>query len=144
MKQLLLCLTFSLALAISFTIPQVGPGGAATTLAAHPRISQDIPQNASRSRRGYWICDGGYVKRDETCVTVDEATDTEVRQQMIATSVEGYSGSCPCPYFRDRAGRSCGRRSAYSRPGGASPLCYERDITDEAVEEYRARYPSHH
>ncbi|MDX2216921.1 MAG: YARHG domain-containing protein [Oculatellaceae cyanobacterium bins.114] len=31
---------------------------------------------------------------------------------------------CDCPYDVDAAGRQCGRRSAYSRPGGASPICY--------------------
>ncbi|PSB22924.1 hypothetical protein C7B61_16475 [filamentous cyanobacterium CCP1] len=36
-------------------------------------------------------------------------------------------GSCDCPYDVDSAGRSCGGRSAYSRPGGSSPVCYERD-----------------
>ncbi len=37
------------------------------------------------------------------------------------------SGSCDCPYDTDSRGRSCGRRSAYSKPGGSSPICYESD-----------------
>jgi hypothetical protein len=37
------------------------------------------------------------------------------------------SGSCDCPYDTDRRGRSCGARSAYSRPGGSSPVCYVSD-----------------
>lgn len=37
------------------------------------------------------------------------------------------TGSCDCPYDFDRRGRSCGKRSAYSRPGGRSPICYVRD-----------------
>lgn len=37
------------------------------------------------------------------------------------------SGSCDCPYDTDSRGRSCGKRSAYSRPGGRSPICYVRD-----------------
>ncbi|TVR04079.1 MAG: hypothetical protein EA395_16650 [Phormidium sp. GEM2.Bin31] len=37
------------------------------------------------------------------------------------------SGSCQCPYDTDKAGRSCGKRSAYSRPGGDSPRCYKDD-----------------
>jgi len=37
------------------------------------------------------------------------------------------TGSCDCPYDRDKAGHSCGKRSAYSRPGGASPRCYQDD-----------------
>jgi hypothetical protein len=31
---------------------------------------------------------------------------------------------CPCPYDLDRRGNECGGRSAYSRPGGAAPVCY--------------------
>src|SRR6266581_9800454 len=49
------------------------------------------------------------------------------------------SRNLPCPYSVDRAGRSCGRRSAYSRPGGASPLCYEKDVTQKMVDDYRKR-----
>ncbi len=35
-----------------------------------------------------------------------------------------YVGTCDCPYDVMRNGRSCGGRSAYSRPGGRSPVCY--------------------
>ncbi|MBD1859955.1 MULTISPECIES: SH3 domain-containing protein [Leptolyngbya] len=38
---------------------------------------------------------------------------------------EPVSGSCECPYDTDKRGRSCGRRSAYSRPGGSAPACYK-------------------
>jgi hypothetical protein len=64
-------------------------------------------------------------------------SDAEIRQVLIKQSIANYSGSCPCPYNVDRADRSCGRRSAYSRPGGASPLCYAEDITQKMVDEYR-------
>lgn len=33
-------------------------------------------------------------------------------------------GSCDCPYDYARNGSRCGGRSAYSRPGGRSPVCY--------------------
>ncbi|MDY6936287.1 MAG: DNA/RNA non-specific endonuclease [Cyanobacteriota bacterium] len=33
-------------------------------------------------------------------------------------------GSCQCPYDLDRAGRVCGEKSSYSRPGGDRPVCY--------------------
>ena len=67
------------------------------------------------------------------------ATDDEIRELMIAESLASYQGSCPCPYFSDRAGRQCGGRSAYSRPGGSSPLCYKSDVSDAAVAAYRTR-----
>lgn len=40
---------------------------------------------------------------------------------------EPVSGSCDCPYDTDSAGRRCGGRSAYSRPGGSQPVCYFED-----------------
>ena len=66
-----------------------------------------------------------------------EKTDSEVKQEIIRRSISSYSGSCPCPYNRDRAGRRCGKRSAYSRPGSASPLCHERNVSQKMVDEYR-------
>ena len=65
-------------------------------------------------------------------------SDGEVKRLVIQESIASYPGRCPCPYNVDRAGRSCGRRSAYSRPGGYSPICYESDITPQMVEQYRA------
>lgn len=35
-----------------------------------------------------------------------------------------YSGNCACPYDRASDGSLCGARSAWSRSGGASPICY--------------------
>ena len=66
-------------------------------------------------------------------------TDDQVRQDMITASIASYKGSCPCPYSKDRAGHNCGARSAYSRPGGASPLCYAKDITQKMVDDYRKK-----
>ncbi|GAP99845.1 hypothetical protein NIES2104_64110 [Leptolyngbya sp. NIES-2104] len=37
---------------------------------------------------------------------------------------EPVSGSFECPYDTDKRDRRCGVRSAYSRPGGAAPVCY--------------------
>jgi hypothetical protein len=66
-----------------------------------------------------------------------ELSDSTIRQRMITESIQSYPGSCPCPYNTARNGSSCGRRSAYSRPGGYAPLCYARDISKAQVEEYR-------
>jgi len=62
----------------------------------------------------------------------------QIRQDIIKQSIASYKGSCPCPYSVDRAARMCGRRSAYSKPG-ASPICYEKDVTQKMVDEYRKR-----
>lgn len=70
----------------------------------------------------------------------ERVSDDEVRQRIIAESIANYSGSCACPYNRARGGSRCGERSAYSRPGGASPLCYPQDVSDGLVKRYRQRH----
>lgn len=64
-------------------------------------------------------------------------SDDEIRQRLIQESIASYRGSCPCPYNAARNGSRCGKRSAYSRPGGASPLCYSKDVSAEMVARYR-------
>ena len=66
-------------------------------------------------------------------------SDSVIRQKLIRESIDSYPGNCPCPYNVDRAGRSCGHRSAYSRPGGFSPLCYPKDVSKVDIEAYRRR-----
>ena len=74
-------------------------------------------------------------------VAVDRSpSDDEVRQMIIRESVSTYPGPCPCPYHRARDGSRCGKRSAWSRPGGYAPLCYYSDISDETVKGYRQTY----
>ena len=62
-----------------------------------------------------------------------------VIRAIIAESISSYPGNCPCPYNTDRAGRSCGRRSAWSKAGGYAPLCYPDDVTPAMMEKYLAR-----
>ena len=66
--------------------------------------------------------------------------DEQVRQQIIQSSISDYLATghpCACPYNLARNGSLCGGRSAYSRPGGASPLCYTKDVSDKMVAEWR-------
>ncbi len=65
-------------------------------------------------------------------------SDAAIRQKIIKASIAAYPGNCPCPYNSDRAGRNCGRRSAYNRAGGYAPLCYASDISAAEVRAYRA------
>ena len=65
-------------------------------------------------------------------------SDDQVRQAIIQQSIAQYPGNCPCPYSRAKNGSTCGKRSAYSRPGGASPLCFPADVGGAAVSAYRA------
>lgn len=61
---------------------------------------------------------------------------SKAKSVLIQRSISSYSGNCPCPFNRTRNGSRCGKRSAYSRPGGASPLCYETDVTDDMAKKY--------
>lgn len=63
-----------------------------------------------------------------------------IAKLLITASIDAYPSSCACPYQSDRGGRSCGRRSAYSRPGGFAPLCYAKDITPTMIASYRASH----
>lgn len=55
-----------------------------------------------------------------------------------------HAGGRPfaCPDDAMRNGRACGGRSAYSRPGGAAPLCYPSDVTAAMIDSYRQRQAS--
>ncbi|WP_369292627.1 SH3 domain-containing protein [Sinorhizobium sp. 7-81] len=72
-------------------------------------------------------------------IKVPQISDSVIVQRIIAESISGYSGSCPCPESRDRAGRRCGRRSAYSKPGGAAPICYPGDVSRAMINAFRSR-----
>jgi len=74
-----------------------------------------------------------------TVLGQSKATDAQIKQQIIKDSIASYRGSCPCPYSTDKAGKNCGARSAYSKPGGASPICYDKDVTQKMVDDYRKR-----
>ncbi|WP_442966712.1 SH3 domain-containing protein [Rhizobium sp. C1] len=64
-------------------------------------------------------------------------SDATIIARIISESISSYPGNCPCPNNRDRAGHKCGRRSAYSRPGGYSPVCYPTDVTKAMIEAFR-------
>lgn len=66
-------------------------------------------------------------------------SDADIAKLLIRRSIALYRGACPCPYNRTKNGRSCGGNSAYSRPGGASPLCYAADVSAQMIAAYRDR-----
>lgn len=67
-------------------------------------------------------------------------SDDAIAQTLIDRSINAYSGNCPCPYNRASNGSRCGARSAYSRPGGASPLCFREDVSADSIKRYRAQH----
>jgi hypothetical protein len=69
-----------------------------------------------------------------------ELADVQVRDAIIKESIAAYLATghpCACPYNLARNGSQCGGRSAYSRPGGAEPLCYPKDVSDGMVADWR-------
>lgn len=66
-------------------------------------------------------------------------SDAAIVQRIIAQSIASYPGSCPCPYNTDRGGRRCGKRSAYSKPGGYAPICFAGDVTKSMIKAFRGQ-----
>jgi hypothetical protein len=70
-------------------------------------------------------------------------TDQQIIERFIQESREAYYSTghpCACPYDHARDGSACGARSAYTRPGGAEPKCYPKDITNADIEAYRTQH----
>lgn len=70
----------------------------------------------------------------------DDQTDDQIRKMIIRESIASYPGNCPCPDNLASNGSRCGKRSAYSRAGGYSPICYPEDVTREMIRRYRQKY----
>ena len=73
-------------------------------------------------------------------------SDAQIREAIVRESRNTYYRTghpCACPNDSDRRGHSCGRRSAYSRPGGTSPKCYPTDVTRQDISEF-CRLPDQH
>jgi len=67
--------------------------------------------------------------------------DAAIVALIIAASVAAYKSMgrpCACPSDVMRNGRPCGGRSAWSKAGGARPLCLPSDVTAGMISAYRA------
>lgn len=64
-------------------------------------------------------------------------SDAQIKKEIIKESIESYPGNCACPYNHTRNGSRCGGRSAYSRTGGYDVVCYESDVTDEMIRQWK-------
>jgi hypothetical protein len=87
--------------------------------------------------RGFTISGAALILGCMVATPAFAQSDAQIRQRIIRESIASYSGACPCPYNVMRNGRSCGGRSAYSRPGGAAPICYAQDISAAEVAAWR-------
>ena len=99
-------------------------------------------QRRAESEQQRQTATGGYLS-GATAASAETGGDA-IRQAIIRDSIARYQATghpCACPYNLMRNGRQCGDRSAYSRPGGASPLCYAKDVSDGMVAEWRRAHP---
>lgn len=76
----------------------------------------------------------------ESVAKTQALSDAQVKKEIIAESIASYPGTCACPYNRARNGSSCGRRSAWSKAGGYSPLCYADDVSQEMIKAWREQH----
>jgi hypothetical protein len=67
-------------------------------------------------------------------------SDEEVKQLIIQESIASYPGNCPCPYNRAANGSRCGKRSAWSRAGGYTPICYPEEVSQQMIDDWRGRH----
>jgi hypothetical protein len=70
-------------------------------------------------------------------------SDKQIAELIVRESRQAYNATghpCACPADLARNGSRCGGRSAYSRPGGASPKCYVSDVTAAEIAAYRTRH----
>lgn len=73
-------------------------------------------------------------------VEAKQAQNTEqIKQKIIQESIEDYPGNCPCPYNTASNSSRCGKRSAYHRAGGYTPICYPEDVTKQMIKNYKQR-----
>ena len=70
----------------------------------------------------------------------EASQNQKIIQNIIDESIANYSGNCPCPYNRASNGSPCGRRSAYSKPGGYAPVCYAHDVTPAMISTYKHKH----
>jgi len=74
---------------------------------------------------------------------IGKLSDAQIATIIVQASRNAYYATghpCACPDDRARNGSRCGGRSAYSRPRGAEPKCYPKDVTAADVAAYRASH----
>lgn len=67
-------------------------------------------------------------------------TEDEIKQAVIQQSIARYPGHCPCPYNLASNGSKCGKRSAWSKPGGYTPICYPNEVTPGMMKQWEQQH----
>jgi len=105
------------------------------------RVRDDLTQREGWVASRLLSDDAPVAKREapevkQTVEVKPKISPSIIIQRIIAESIAGYPGTCACPYSTDRRGRKCGSRSAYSKPGGYSPICFAGDVSRSMIEAY--------
>jgi hypothetical protein len=97
-----------------------------TLATAHSGRTDSSGGHNNRSTGEYHYHNSGYSTPSYSLPSY--STSSKSKQQQIDESIAAYPGVCACPYSRASNGSKCGKRSAWSKPGGYEPLCYESDV----------------
>ena len=89
------------------------------------------PENQSEKKRDEKIKTAPVIALSAAAITAILLRESQAEYHSHAP--------CACPSDRDRAGRACGKRSAWSRPGGYAPLCFASDVTPAMIAAFRDR-----
>src|ERR1041385_938089 len=93
-----------------------------------------VHEKALRKKAALWLLWLGLAAAffAAPVVAPECSTNSPIIQRIIADRIADYrattGGNCPCPYHTASDGSTCGGRSAWSRSGGADPLCYPTDV----------------
>jgi hypothetical protein len=123
--------------ALAQPVAFIGPAQAPTPIPAPSPSARPTPAKADAPEKPT----GPDTKRKVEAAL----TAAAIAAIIVQASRDQYHAGgrpCACPDGSMRNGRSCGGRSAYSRPGGAAPLCYPSDVTAAMIESYRQRQAS--
>ncbi len=121
-----------LAKPVAFSGPTIHAPAPVATPSSPPRSAKaDLPDVTARSDS---------KRKVETALTA--AAIAAIIVQASRDQYHAGGRPCACPDDAMRNGRACGGRSAYSRPGGAAPLCYPSDVTAAMIDSFRQRQTS--
>jgi hypothetical protein len=73
--------------------------------------------------------------------TAKEMTDAECASIIAQANRDAYYRTgrrCACPEDLATDGSRCGKRSAYSKPGGARPYCSPEDVPKAEIDRCKA------
>jgi hypothetical protein len=118
---------------VSVPLPPARPPTAST--AAPLNI---VPQPQPKTVAGPATSSAPTSSAASTKRTAEVLTAAAIVALIIEESRRAYYATgrpCACPDDTMRSGRRCGGRSAHSRPGGASPLCYPADVSEAMIRE---------